>query len=172
MGGGRGRKRQGSVIPPYIGWGRGGGVTFSHNSTPPTPLMPPHTGVRKGGVGGPAAARHLPLAHHPLIALERYCLFTDANTVETREKQVEGAPPPRRPALPPTLTQLPLWCKKKHKKLSRDRRENGGHSPCPQGRKDKYIHGGEAVAESCPNTALSAMRSWEKSDEKPKRQSC
>ena len=29
-----------------------------------------------------------------------------------------------------------------------------GYSPFPQGRKEKYIHGGEAVAESCPNTAL------------------
>lgn len=71
---------------------------------------------------------------------------------------MEGVPPPPKASfIPQTLTQLPLWCKKKKKKCGLRGwmgKENWGHSPFPQGRKDRYIHGGEAAAESCPNTAL------------------
>lgn len=82
---------------------------------------------------------------------------------------MEGAPPPLKASfIPPTLTQLPLWCKNKrtnknnHPKTNKNTGslwgwmggKNWGYSPFPQGRKEKYIHGGEAVAESCPNTAL------------------
>lgn len=102
---------------PCIGCGRGGGSYVSHDSTPPTSNAARHW-LEERGAGGPAGSRRFPLAHHPLIALENTILSfsQDANTVETREKQVEGAL--TQGQHPPTLTQLPLWCKKKKKKRS------------------------------------------------------
>lgn len=135
---------------PCIGCGRGGGSYIQSRQYSPPPLMPPDTGLRRGGAGGPAAARRFPLAHHPLIALERiqYCLFTDANTVETREKQVEGAPPPPRPALSPNTDPVATLVQKKKKKkkgrLSGDRwrKETGATPHFPRtGRINTFMEG-------------------------------
>lgn len=92
----------------------------------------------------------------------------NSNAVQTKEKQVEGALSTLRASFTShtdpvaTLVQKRKEQKIKTKKktnqtmdLSRHRKEKKmGHSSCPQSRKDKFIHGEEAVSESCPNTAL------------------
>lgn len=95
------------------GWGQLHSVT--------TVLPPPTSNAAKywrkeRGSWGASSSKTFPPGPSPPYCFREYCLFTDANTVETREKQVEGVPPPPKASfIPPTLTQLPLWCKNKQK---------------------------------------------------------
>lgn len=100
---------------PCIGCGRGGGG-YIQSQQPPTSNAAKHW-CEEGGLGASSSKTFPPGPSPPYCFREKIVFSRTLNTVETREKQV-GDRPLRPPGQfdPPTLTQVPLWCKKKKKK--------------------------------------------------------
>lgn len=146
---------------PCIGCSRGGGSYIQSQQSSPHTSNATRDWREERGSWGASSSKTFPPGPSPPYCFRENIVFSRTLTLlKPGRSRWRGPLHPRGQLYPPTLTQLPLWCQKKKKRKKKSPlwgwmgKENWGHSPLPQGRKDKYIHGGEAVAESCPNTAL------------------
>lgn len=112
------------------------------------------------GAGGQQQQDIFPPGLSPPYCFRENIVFSQTLTLSRPGRSRWRGPSTPRPALSPNTDPAATLVQKKKKEKKKSRlterwEKSPGQLPASPGRKGKYIHGGEAVAESRPNTALS-----------------